>query len=93
MHEKLKQQIEALREENTSLKRQLLIYQSPFQEKYKNMKFEELCEAVSDLSSVPFLELIFIINVVVPEMLYLKQIMEQLQFNMDSDEGVSSDVS
>lgn len=93
MHEKLKQQIEALREENASLKRQLQMYQSPYMEKYKNMKIEELCEAVSDLSSVPFLELIFIINVVVPETLYMKQIMEHLQFNMDSDEGVSSDVS
>lgn len=62
-----------------SLKRQLAIFQTPYAEKYNNMPVDELYEKLADVSKLPFVEMIFVVTILIPEMTYIMQKMQELQ--------------
>ena len=59
--------------EIASLKRQLAIYQSEYIEKYKNISVAELEQQLRDVTNLPFMEMLFAITVVIPELMYAAQ--------------------
>lgn len=79
----LKNEIEELKKDKAHLTAQIKIYTSPYMEKYKNMSAEQLAEVVQDLRNVPFTEMLFIITVIIPELLYTMQLVQSLEKDLD----------
>ena len=90
--EQLKQKIADLTKENSSLKNELLMYRSPFAEKYKNMSLIELTNHLSDLTQLSLLETVFVIGVVVPEMMCVQQSIQDMQTELEMSELEKEDI-